>query len=111
MRAARSPDRTQTTAGAISHRRPVARLWNRQRSGGSGIRTHGAHHPTVFKTVPFGRSGIPPSTILTGRDRHRILVLDRGRVVGTGTHTELMTESETYREIVLSQLTEHEALA
>src|SRR5271165_2449332 len=29
-------------------------------SGGSGIRTHGAHHPTVFKTVAFVRSAIPP---------------------------------------------------
>ena len=30
-------------------------------SGGSGIRTHGANHPTVFKTVAFVRSAIPPS--------------------------------------------------
>ena len=33
----------------------------------------------------------------------------RGRVVGTGTHDELMAANETYREIVLSQLTEQEA--
>jgi hypothetical protein len=51
---------------------PMLLLWQRQRrGGGSGIRTHGAHHPTVFKTVPFGRSGIPPSTILTGGGRAR----------------------------------------
>ena len=31
------------------------------KSGGSGIRTHGAHHPTVFKTVAFVRSAIPPT--------------------------------------------------
>jgi ATP-binding cassette subfamily B protein len=30
-------------------------------------------------------------------------------VVGTGTHEELMETNETYREIVLSQLTEQEA--
>jgi hypothetical protein len=28
--------------------------------GGSGIRTHEAHHPTVFKTVTIVRSVIPP---------------------------------------------------
>jgi ATP-binding cassette subfamily B multidrug efflux pump len=34
----------------------------------------------------------------------RIIVLDEGRVVGMGTHTELMESSEAYREIVDSQL-------
>jgi ATP-binding cassette subfamily B multidrug efflux pump len=38
----------------------------------------------------------------------RIVVLDDGRVVGTGTHDELMATCETYREIVLSQVTEEE---
>ncbi len=39
----------------------------------------------------------------------RIVVLDEGRVVGVGTHKELMESSETYREIVFSQLTPQEA--
>jgi ATP-binding cassette subfamily B protein len=47
--------------------------------------------------------------VATIRDADRIVVLDDGMVVGTGTHTELMTDNETYREIVLSQLTEAEA--
>ncbi|MBO0652775.1 ABC transporter ATP-binding protein [Streptomyces triculaminicus] len=47
--------------------------------------------------------------VSTIRDADRIVVLDGGRVVGTGTHTELMGTNETYREIVLSQLTEEEA--
>jgi ATP-binding cassette, subfamily B, multidrug efflux pump len=47
----------------------------------------------------------------TIRDADRIVVLDEGRVVGAGTHTELMATSPTYREIVLSQLTEQEAAA
>jgi ATP-binding cassette subfamily B protein len=47
----------------------------------------------------------------TIRDADRIVVLDEGRVVGLGTHSELMADNETYREIVLSQLTEQEAAA
>jgi len=49
--------------------------------------------------------------VSTIRDADRILVLDDGRVVGAGTHAELMDGNETYREIVLSQLTEQEAAA
>jgi ATP-binding cassette subfamily B protein len=47
--------------------------------------------------------------VSTIRDADRIVVLDEGRVVGTGTHRELMASCPTYREIVLSQLTEEEA--
>ena len=45
------------------------------------------------------------STIM---DATRIIVLDRGAVVGIGTHAELMESCETYREIVYSQLSEEE---
>ncbi|QKW06345.1 ABC transporter ATP-binding protein [Streptomyces sp. NA04227] len=47
--------------------------------------------------------------VSTIRDADRIVVLDEGRVVGTGRHHQLMESNETYREIVLSQLTEAEA--
>ncbi|GAB2619243.1 multidrug ABC transporter ATP-binding protein [Paractinoplanes abujensis] len=49
--------------------------------------------------------------VSTIRDADRIVVLDDGRVAGTGTHTELMDTNATYREIVLSQLTAQEATA
>ena len=35
-----------------------------------------------------------------------IVVMDEGRVVGIGTHRELLETNETYREIVYSQLSE-----
>jgi ATP-binding cassette subfamily B multidrug efflux pump len=47
--------------------------------------------------------------VSTIRHSDRIIVLDEGRIVGVGTHGELMEGNETYREIVLSQLTEQEA--
>jgi ATP-binding cassette subfamily B protein len=49
--------------------------------------------------------------VATIRHADQILVLDAGRIVDRGTHDELMESSETYREIVLSQLTEQEAAA
>jgi len=47
--------------------------------------------------------------VATIRDADRIVVLDEGRMVGLGRHHELMASNATYREIVLSQLTEEEA--
>lgn len=44
----------------------------------------------------------------TIRDADRILVLDEGRIVGLGTHDELMRTCEVYRDIARSQLSEEE---
>jgi ATP-binding cassette subfamily B multidrug efflux pump len=41
----------------------------------------------------------------------RIVVMDGGRIVGIGTHRELLAGNETYREIVYSQMSEKEAAA
>ena len=45
------------------------------------------------------------STILNA---DQIIVLDEGKVVGIGTHKELMKNNETYKQIALSQLSEAE---
>ncbi|MGM9662762.1 MAG: ABC transporter ATP-binding protein [Oscillospiraceae bacterium] len=44
----------------------------------------------------------------TIRDADQIIVLDEGRVVGKGRHSELMESCETYRQIALSQLSKEE---
>ena len=41
-------------------------------------------------------------------DADRIIVLDEGHIVGMGTHQELLSTNDIYREIALSQLTEEE---
>ncbi len=46
--------------------------------------------------------------VSTVMDADQILVLDEGRLVGTGTHRELMETSPVYREIVFSQLSAEE---
>ena len=45
----------------------------------------------------------------TIRNADRIIVLEAGAVVGTGTHDELLASNETYQEIVYSQLSQDEA--
>jgi len=46
--------------------------------------------------------------VSTVKNAEQIIVLDEGRIVGKGTHNELMENCETYREIATSQLTQEE---
>ncbi|MBB6062383.1 ATP-binding cassette subfamily B protein [Thermosipho japonicus] len=46
--------------------------------------------------------------VATVMNADKIIVLDKGKVVGIGTHKELMKSCEVYREIVSSQLSEEE---
>ena len=46
--------------------------------------------------------------ITTIKDAEQILVVDEGRIVGCGTHKELLQSCETYLEIAKSQLSEEE---
>ncbi|QAY62434.1 ABC transporter ATP-binding protein [Xylanimonas allomyrinae] len=47
--------------------------------------------------------------VATIRDADQILVLEHGRIVGRGTHAELLASNETYQEIVTSQMSLEEA--
>ena len=46
--------------------------------------------------------------ISTIMNAEKIVVLEEGKIVGIGTHEELMKNNETYRQIALSQLSEEE---
>ncbi len=46
--------------------------------------------------------------VSTVKNAEQIIVLDEGRIVGKGTHSELMKNCETYKEIALSQLSMEE---
>jgi ATP-binding cassette subfamily B protein len=46
--------------------------------------------------------------VTTIMDADQILVIDEGRIVGIGTHRELLESCEIYLEIAKSQLTEDE---
>ena len=46
--------------------------------------------------------------ISTIRDADKILVLDEGRIVGQGTHSQLMRSCQVYREIAFTQLSGEE---
>jgi len=51
---------------------------------------------------------IVAARISTIRNAHQIIVLDEGKIVGKGTHSELMKNCEVYKEIALSQLSGEE---
>ena len=46
--------------------------------------------------------------VATIKSADQIIVLDEGRIVGKGTHRELMEECDVYRDIALSQLSQEE---
>jgi len=46
--------------------------------------------------------------VSTVKNAEQIIVLDEGKIVGKGTHKELMANCETYQEIALSQLSKEE---
>jgi len=71
--------------------------------------TDAALRAALARTTADATVLIVAQRVATIRDADRILVLEEGRVAGSGRHDELVADNETYREIVLSQLTEQEA--
>ncbi|MGO1770668.1 MAG: ABC transporter ATP-binding protein, partial [Microbacterium sp.] len=65
----------------------------------------------LWRELPDVTKIVVAQRVSTITDADRILVLDDGRAVGLGTHEELLERSETYREIVESQLGATEASA
>lgn len=60
------------------------------------------------KSLPNTTKIIVAQRIGTIRNADRIIVLDKGEEVGSGTHNELMRNCEVYRQIAKSQLSEKE---
>jgi ATP-binding cassette, subfamily B, multidrug efflux pump len=71
----------------------------------SRLRAALAHDPQLRRATVI----IVAQRVGTIRHADQIVVLDAGQVVGIGRHEELMDSCPTYREIVLSQVTEEEA--
>ena len=64
---------------------------------------------SVLKKETSGvTSLIVAQRIGTIMDADQIIVLDEGKIVGKGTHKELLRECNVYREIAMSQLSEEE---
>ncbi|MGV8876496.1 MAG: ABC transporter ATP-binding protein [Rhodoglobus sp.] len=63
------------------------------------LRTHRANATMI----------IVAQRVATIKDAEQILVLESGEIVGRGTHDQLLATSETYNEIVNSQLTVEDA--
>ena len=62
--------------------------------------------PVTQKTITL----IVAQRISTIRDAEQIIVLERGKIVGKGTHYELLDKCKVYLEIAKSQLSEDEIL-
>lgn len=67
---------------------------------------------SVLKQETAGvTSLIVAQRIGTIMDADQIIVLEEGRIVGKGTHTELLKSCDVYREIAMSQLSEEELVS
>ncbi|GAA2130507.1 ABC transporter ATP-binding protein [Glycomyces algeriensis] len=72
--------------------------------------TDAALRAALARDIADAAQVIVAQRVSTIRDADRIVVLDAGRVAGTGTHEELLAGNAVYAEIVNSQLTLQEAL-
>ena len=63
---------------------------------------------SIRKNIQDATTFIVAQRISTILDADQIIVLDNGKIVGKGTHSELMRSCSVYKEIALSQLSKEE---
>jgi ATP-binding cassette subfamily B multidrug efflux pump len=72
------------------------------------FRTEARLHMALKKEIRSSTVLLVAQRINSVMDADQIIVLDEGRVAGLGTHRELMSTCEVYREIVSSQVSSQE---
>ncbi|SHI65494.1 ATP-binding cassette, subfamily B [Clostridium cavendishii DSM 21758] len=72
------------------------------------FKTDSALRKALKETVSSSTFLIVAQRISTIMNAEQIVVLDEGKIVGIGTHDELMENCKTYQEIALSQLSKEE---
>lgn len=72
------------------------------------FKTDAALRRALYDTTKDSTILIVTQRVSTVKNAEQIVVLDQGRVVGKGTHQQLMETCPTYQEIALSQLSKEE---
>ena len=72
------------------------------------FKTDAALRSALRKYVADSVVFIVSQRVATIKSADQIIVLDEGKIVGKGTHQELMKDNEVYRDIALSQLSQEE---
>lgn len=72
------------------------------------FKTDAALRKELKKKVGASTVLIVTQRVATAKNSDQILVLDNGRLIGRGTHQELMKTCQTYQEIASSQLSQEE---
>lgn len=72
------------------------------------FKTDAALRKALYKYTANSTILIVAQRVSTIMDAEQIIVLDKGKIVGKGTHKELLKNCETYKEIASSQLSKEE---